>query len=444
MSRLLTWCCNLCYLLILVVAAPIIVYRAIALGKYREGWAEKLLGNVPERDLQCPAVWFHAVSVGEVLQLQQIVKRFREAHPGYEIIVSCTTSTGRGVAEEKFPDCHVCYYPLDFSWAVRRALKRLRPELMVLVELELWPNLILEAERLGLPLALINGRISEKSFKGYRKLRPLMGRLLPTFSLLATQSELYAERLRSLGAPQDRLHVTGSIKFDGVQTERNNERTSEIRDGFGLSASEYVFIAGSTQFPEEKHALDSYRQLKLNFPRLRLVVVPRHKERFAEVASLIEGEGFSLIRRSAVKEGTSAPVTSPDNDPVLLLDTLGELNACWGMADFAFVGGSLTNRGGQNMIEPAAYAAVVTFGPNTRNFKDVVDLLLAGDAAEVVGDETELRRRLEFYLSHPEAGRERGERARELVLRQQGATRMTVDLLTKLLPAGSDASANAA
>lgn len=444
MSRLLTWCCNLCYLLILVLAAPIITYRALALGKYREGWAEKLFGNVPQRQSLQPAAWFHAVSVGEVLQLLQIVKRFREAQPGYEIIVSCTTSTGKAVAEEKFSDCLVCYYPLDFSWAVRRAMKRLRPDLMVLVELELWPNFILESERRHVPLALINGRISEKSFNGYRKLRPLLRRLLSVFSVLATQSDLYAERLKTLGAPADRIHVTGSIKFDGIQTERNNERTSEIRSGFRVSADDYVFIAGSTQFPEEKYALDAYRELKTKFTALRLVLVPRHKERFAEVASLIEAEGFTLIRRSEIKEGKARNSIDESEDPVLLLDTLGELNACWGLANFAFVGGSLTNRGGQNMIEPAAYAAVVTFGPNTRNFKDVVDLLLAGDAAEVVRDETELRQRLEHYLTHPETGRERGERARELVCRQQGATKKTIDLLTNLLSSNSESITRAA
>ncbi|QDU80269.1 3-deoxy-D-manno-octulosonic acid transferase [Polystyrenella longa] len=444
MSRLLSWICNVGYLAVLLVAAPVLIYRSITQGKYRDGWSEKLWGNVPVRDGSQPAVWFHAVSVGEVLQLQQVVKLFHEERPEHEVIVSCTTSTGRVVAEEKFPDCLVCYFPLDFTWAVRNAIKRLRPQLMVLVELELWPNFILEAERTKVPLALINGRISENSFRGYCKLRPLMQRLLTVFSTMAVQSPMYGERLKKLGGPAERIQVTGSIKFDGIQTDRKNSQTAEIREAFGIQPSAYVFIAGSTQDPEEKLALDSYRKLKPRYPELRLILVPRHKERFEEVASLVQSESFPLCRRSIVQQSGITERTSTDDDPVLLLDTLGELNACWGLADFAFVGGSLTNRGGQNMIEPAAYAAVVTFGPNTRNFKDVVDLILAESVAEVVEDQPKLQERLEFYLEHPDQGRALGERARELVMSQQGATRKTIDLLLELLPLKEKGTAEAA
>ncbi|MCA9042190.1 MAG: 3-deoxy-D-manno-octulosonic acid transferase, partial [Planctomycetaceae bacterium] len=415
------------------------------LGKYRDGWSEKLFGHVPDRESHQPAVWFHAVSVGEVLQLQQVVKLFQTDHPNYDVIVSCTTSTGRAVAEEKFPHCQVVYFPLDFTWSVRNALQRLKPNLVVLVELELWPNFILETERSGIPIALINGRISEKSYRGYTRLRLLMRRLLPVFSTLAVQSRVYADRLISLGAPSERVHITGSIKFDGVQTNRQNEKTAEIRDGFGIKPEDYVFIAGSTQSPEEKYALDCYRHLKPDYPQLRLIIVPRHKERFEEVASLINVEAFPLLRRSQIREGTVEQGSlASQTDPVLLLDTLGELNACWGLADFAFVGGSLTNRGGQNMIEPAAYAAVVTFGPNTRNFKDVVDLLLSGDAAEVVEDQAGLQERLRYYLNHSDEAQLRGSTARDLVLNQQGATRKTVDLLHEQLPTPESVTAGAA
>ncbi|MEZ6048939.1 MAG: 3-deoxy-D-manno-octulosonic acid transferase [Planctomycetaceae bacterium] len=401
-------------------------------GKYP--WSEKFFGRLPPQTDEKPAVWFHAVSVGEVLQLQQVVSRFRQEQPGYRIVISCTTVTGRAVALEKFPDDQVCYFPLDFSWAVRNAIQRINPQLMVLVELELWPNFILEIERQQIPLALINGRISEKSYRGYRRLRPLMQRLLCVFDALAVQSPLYGERLQNLGATSSQIEVTGSIKFDGVVTDRQNSKSAEIRNGFGLKPDEYVFIAGSTQSPEEKYALETYQALNNRFPNLRLIIVPRHKERFEEVAQLIENEGFSVLRRSQIKQGGSNSAPAAKAKPVLLLDTLGELNACWGLADFAFVGGSLTNRGGQNMIEPAAYAAVVTFGPNTRNFKDVVDLLLANEAAEVIADQQELTSHLEYYLSHPDAGRERGEVARQLVLSQQGATQRTVEMLGKLIP----------
>ena len=434
---LLPWLLNLVYSVLLFAAAPVVLYRAIAHGKYRTGWGEKLLGLLPVRKAEGTCFWFHAVSVGEVLQLRTVLAELRGRLPDVQILITTTTVTGHAVAREKYPDCCVCYFPLDFSWSVRRAIQRVRPALIVLVELELWPNLILTAKQFGVPLALINGRISEKSFRGYRRLRPLMRRLLARFELLAAQTETYAERLRALGAPPDRLCVTGSIKFDHVRTNRSNPLTQELRRAFGLHEDERIFIAGSTQAPEEDYALDTWLALRDEFPELRLILVPRHKERFGEVARLVQQRGFPLLRRSAVpaSSGKNPEATNRGraaDHPVLLLDTLGELAACWGLADIAFVGGSLTRRGGQNMIEPAAYGAAVLFGPNTWNFRDIVDVLLGGGGARVVAGPSELTQNVAEVLRDPAAAREQGRRARELVLAQQGATRRTVERLLEL------------
>jgi 3-deoxy-D-manno-octulosonic-acid transferase len=445
--RLLPWLLNLAYGALLLAMAPIVLYRAIAQGKYRDGWGEKLFGLLPVREADGPCIWFHAVSVGEVLQLRSVLVELRSHRPDVQVLITTTTVTGHAVAREKNPDCRVCYFPLDFSWAVRRAIVRVRPSLIVLVELELWPNVILAARRLGVPLALINGRISERSFRGYCRLRPLMRRLLARFDLLAAQTETYAGRLRNLGAPPERLCITGSIKFDHIATDRHNRRTLELRQAFGLREDERVFIAGSTQLPEEDYALDTWLALRSEFPDLRLILVPRHKERFDEVARLVEERGLPLARRSECENaaGSKQKVVSSQHEttdygpratdtPVLLLDTLGELAACWGLASIAFVGGSLTRRGGQNMIEPAAYGAAVLFGPNTWNFRDIVDVLLAGRAARVVSGPEELTRTVAELLRDPAAAREQGRRAQELVLAQQGATRRTLERLVELLP----------
>lgn len=427
------WILNLAYVALLVVVSPVLLYRRWVHGKYRGGWGEKLWGRLPERKRSQPCLWLHAVSVGEVLQLRPLMKLLTTQRPGWDFVITTTTRTGLDVAKKEFAEHTVCYCPLDFSWAVRNAISCLKPSAIVLVELELWPNLVLTASRLGIPLALINGRVSEKSFRGYRRIRPLVARLLRCFDLLAAQNSEYADRLKALGAPNERLHLTGSIKFDGVQVDRSNSKTAELRQFFGLRSDEKVFIAGSTQAPEESFALDTWQSLRSEFPNLRLILVPRHKERFEEVAALVTSRGMTLQRRSN-------PVKTAGD--VLLLDTLGELGACWGLADIAFVGGSLTRRGGQNMLEPAAYGAAVLFGPNTWNFRDIVEQLLARDAARVVRSAEELTATVREFLQHSAAAMEFGSRAKAFIETQQGAASRTVELLLRIPLAESSSILN--
>jgi 3-deoxy-D-manno-octulosonic-acid transferase len=422
------WILNLAYVALLLAVSPWLMYRRWVLGKYRDGWSEKLCGRLPERDSSKPCFWLHAVSVGEVLQLRPMMKLLAAQRPNWDFVITTTTHTGLDVAKKEFPRHIVCYFPLDFSWATRRAIARIKPSAIVLVELELWPNFILNANRLGIPLALINGRLSEKSFRGYRRIRPLIARLLRGFDLIAAQNDEYAERMLALGAPRDRLQVTGSIKFDGARSDRSNPKTNELREFFGLHPEEKVFIAGSTQAPEESFAIETWQTLRAEFPNLRLILVPRHKERFEEVAGLVTSRGCGLRRRSNANL-TAKSVTSMD---VLLLDTLGELSACWGLADIAFVGGSLTQRGGQNMLEPAAYGAAVLFGPNTWNFRDIVEQLLARDAARVVRSKKELTLAVRELLSSLATAHELGGRAKAFVATQQGAAARTVELLLSL------------
>lgn len=424
------WLLNAAYVLLLLAIAPVLVLRRVMHGKYRRGWSEKLTGRLTRRHPEKKCLWFHAVSVGEVLQLQKVLEETQSRFPDAELFLTVTTETGYDVALNKYPQCTVSFFPLDFTWAINRALSSIRPDLIVLVELELWPNLILIARQRRIPLVLINGRMGEKSFRGYRRLKPLMQHLLSCFERLAVQTDTYGDRLKSLGAPVERVILTGNIKFDRVEFDRNHPKTEELRSAFALQKSDTVFIAGSTQDPEESYAINAWLSLRQEFPNLRLIVVPRHKERFDEVAGIIEQHGCDVIRRtdpsSASKQTSGKPV-------VALLDTLGELASCWGLADIAFVGGSLTNRGGQNMIEPAGYGSAVLFGPNTWNFKDITEALLSKDAARVVRSPDEMRDTIRELLLNPAEAHRLGEAARVFVASQKGATTRTVDLIEQVV-----------
>jgi 3-deoxy-D-manno-octulosonic-acid transferase len=440
-ERLFGWTINCFYLCLLLVVSPVLAYRSIRFGKYRNGWSQKLFGSLPElARAKGNRFWLHAVSVGEVLLLKPILDQLLLRHPTAEIVITSTTSTGFAVAKQQYskrPDGRrniVCYFPLDFTWAVARSLRRIQPTHVVLVELELWPNFILAAHRSGVSLQLINARLSQKSFQGYSRIRGLMRNLLARFDVLAVQNDEYANRLISLGADEKRVLVTGSIKFDRVNRDRENDATKSLRLAFGLYSGERVFIAGSTQEPEERIAIEAWQSARQVDPGLRLILVPRHQERFAEVARLVSSLGLNLLRRSTKRcepDQETALTSNMQNDPapVILLDTLGELSACWGLADFAFVGGSLSNRGGQNMIEPAAYGAAVCFGPNTRNFRDIVDQLISRDAARVVQDQHELAETLIEWIQQPMIAQGQGQRAKQFVASQHGAAQRTVDAI---------------
>ncbi|QDU49672.1 3-deoxy-D-manno-octulosonic acid transferase [Gimesia panareensis] len=445
--RLFSYLLNLAYGLLLIAVSPVLAYRVLVLKKYRSGWSQKFLGKLPERDGERPCFWFHAVSVGEVLQLPPLIAMLAEQHPELEFVISTTTHTGYAVAQEKFPDHTICYFPLDFSWAVKRGLKRIRPAAVILVEMELWPNFVLAAEQLQIPISIINGRLSEKSFRGYRRLRALIGPLLNRLQLIAVQTDTYAARFAQLSGTTERIQVTGSIKFDGIEVERSNPLTRELREAFQLKQNESVLIAGSTQDPEERIALEIYLEIRRQFPDLRLILVPRHQERFEDVATLVRSYGLPLIRRSHQSQEDQSqliPFTTSERPPVCLLDTLGELKACWGLADYAFVGGSLTKRGGQNMIEPAGYGAALMFGPNTWNFKDIVAALLQHQAATVVRNQQELQAQLTAWLQDPESAREQGARAQAFVMSQRGATQRTAELLAQSLVGTAKSAGKAA
>ena len=417
------------YLLLLVLVSPILISRRIKSGKYRNGLREKLLGELPRRNESSECrVWFHAVSVGEVLQLQSVIDSLHRQEPKVKFIITTTTETGFKVASEKFPQCQVAYFPLDFSWSVRNALQRVQPDLVVLVELELWPNFIRTAHQHGIPVALINGRLSEKSFAGYRWLKPFIGHLLNRLKIIAVQTEQYRARFLALGCLPEKLSVTGSIKFDCARMTSDESKTEELRQTFQISDNAPVWVAGSTQDPEEEIILKAYRNALKAVPTCHLIIAPRHPERGDAVANAIQSHGFGIIRRS-----TDVINNEASRANIGLLDTVGELADCWGLADVAFVGGSLGDRGGQNMIEPTALGIPTCFGPNTKNFRDVVKLLTENQAAQTVHSQTELETFVIDSLSDRTASAAMGTQAQSLVRHQQGATEKTCQLLIELI-----------
>lgn len=421
---------NIVYLLISILLSPWLTYKALTTGKYRRGVWSKLSGRAFRRESNRTCVWFHGVSVGEIHLLKPVVAGFRKRHPDWECIISTTTDTGYDEACKRFADLPVFFWPLDFSWAASRALDRVKPNLVVLAECELWPNFLRIANRKHIPIAVINGRMSPRSLNRFKRLRWLVGGLFRKLDLCAVQTEEYAAAYRTLGARN--VQVTGSVKYDGANSDRGNPKTRELRRLLAIDDNALVWIAGSTQVPEEEIVLQIYRKATEEHQNLRLILVPRQKERFDEVAGLLQRSGFDFIRRSRLTP--DHPVTPSPRRPVILVDTFGELGALWGLADLAFVGGSLDGkRGGQNMIEPAAYGAAVLFGLHTWNFKDTVARLLDQKAAIQIADAVQLERETLRLLADFGARDELGRNARRFVQSQQGATERTLDALGQLL-----------
>lgn len=423
------------YTVALLLGIPYLLVRSLRTGRYRNHIRDKLIGpGTPLTDNSRPVAWFHGVSVGEVHLLRQVVREFRERHPDWQLVVSATTDTGLAEARKHFPDLTVVPYPFDFSWAVRRALRAVNPRLIVLAESEMWPNFLRAANRAGIPVVLINGRMSPRSARRYARVAGLARRLVfDRVTAFAMQSERYAANLRDLGIPADRVRVAGNVKYDGVAADRNSPKTRDLGRLLGLSERDLVWVAGSTHDPEERIALDVYGRLRSRFPTLRLVIVPRAPERFDEVARMIESAGHLCVRRSRLADTPATP-----GDGVILIDTLGELGAAWGLAAVGFTGGSLNDkRGGQSMIEPAGLGVPVLFGPHTWNFKDAVAGLLEIGGAVSVDNELQLDRELERLLADPQARARIGAAGRAFVQAQQGATRRAVDIIDEVITRAS-------
>ncbi|MDA7492855.1 3-deoxy-D-manno-octulosonic acid transferase [bacterium] len=444
---------NLLYTTALMLLSPVILYRMVRHGRYRRGVRQKLWGlsnteaKAITRGRRC--VWIHAVSVGEVNLLPRLISEL-ERTTTLPIVVSTSTDTGYDLAVQHFGSQRVFFCPLDFTWAVRRTLRALDPVQLVLAELELWPNLIRIAAKQGCPAVIVNGRLSERSCAGYQKFRWLTQPIFRRLHWVACQDQTSRSNFAACGTDPERLEVTGSLKFDDAPEDREVPEVIQRRVWAGVESSHQVWVVGSTQDGEEQMAIAAFLELRSRHPQLRLALVPRHKERFDRVAELVTAAGLGLRRRSESQRSDSQRSESQRSESqrsesqrsesenwrsseVILIDTIGELRHWWGVADIATVGGSFGDRGGQNMLEPAGYGCAVSFGPNTRNFKEIASRLIEAHAAKRLQDGEELIGFVDRCILEPSFTESLGRAAQQLVRRHRGAVTRTVETLQQEL-----------
>ncbi len=425
---------DILYSLGLGLSAPFWLIKPSARRKVFAALRQRM-GRVQRRESDRRAILIHAVSLGEVNATRGLVSGLRQQRSELDIIISTTTETGFARAVELYGQTSgmtVIRYPLDFSSAIRRVLDALRPSAVVLMELELWPNFMLQCRRRDIPVLLVNGRITEPSFRRYRLLGPVTRRMFSRLTVACVQDAVMADRFTALGVPRERIQITGTMKFDTATVANGVDGDREIAAAVGLQEGQCAWVCGSTGPGEEPIVLEQYRKLTSEFPNLRLVIVPRKPERFDEVADLIRSAGFNLLRRSG-KPGSSNGASAT----VILGDTMGELRRFYGLADVVFVGRTLVDLGarqhGSDMIEPAGLAKPVVLGPFTGNFADAMSAFRAASAMVEVTTGDQLGTAVGGLLRDRACAAELGRRARQVVIDGKGATDRHLDVIVRCL-----------
>jgi 3-deoxy-D-manno-octulosonic-acid transferase len=435
-SRLKRWTLDALYGALTIVLAPYALARVLRDRKTRSRWrayARDLttrFGPRRRRTGAAPCVWIHGVSVGEVKAAANLVKRLEEGWPGAEIVISVTTDTGRRVALELYPGQRVEFYPPDLSWVVLDAFEAVRPDAIVLMESEFWPNFLLAAQDRQVPVALVNGKLSAGSAARFALARGLTRPLLGSLALVCVQAPEFAERFRGLGVPSDRVFVTGNMKLDNIPIRREGSWADGLRRLLALPEGRPVLVAGSTHPGEEQALARIVRRLAAAGQPMTLVVAPRHPGRAEAVARDIRAEGLTVALRSR-----ATPESPPPPEAVRVLDTVGELEQAYALADAVFVGGTLVPHGGQNMMEPASQGRAVVVGPYVHNFRSEVEMLSGAGGLALAADEADVEATLARWLADPETARLQGERARSVLEINKGATERTLEVLRPLLDA---------
>ncbi|HZM06815.1 MAG TPA: 3-deoxy-D-manno-octulosonic acid transferase [Candidatus Saccharimonadales bacterium] len=424
---------NILFILFFWLSAPYYFWKMWRRGNWRAGFAQRFGHYDPALKTalaQRPVVWLHAVSVGEVGVCWQLIRALDPHLSGCQILVSTTTSTGMAELQRLLPPhIHRIYYPADFFGVIRRSLKAIQPRAIILVEAELWPNFLTQAVARGCPLFLVNARISERSFRNYRSFGFFFRPIFARFRGVGCQQQQDSDRLVELGFPAGSVRVTGNLKFDAAQPDAGVGL--DVRDllrQIGVGEKAVLLVAGSTHAGEEAIMAEMFPRLRARFPALFLVLVPRHFERAKEVAQELEARGMKFIYRSAI--GASAPAGERQ---CLLVNTTGELKFFYRAAALVFVGKSLTARGGQNPIEPAALGKAILFGPNMQNFASVTRALIGSQAAIQVQNAVELEQAIVELLGDDQRRSELGARAMQVVQQNLGATPRTVEFILERL-----------
>jgi 3-deoxy-D-manno-octulosonic-acid transferase len=425
---------DLAYLAVCLLLSPWLLWR-LATAEHRGDVASRLgfrLGPPLER-----SIWLHGSSAGEITLLKPLVALLERDHPATPLVVSAFTSTGLAAARKLYPAHRVVALPLDLSFVVRRFLRRFDPRLLIVVESEFWPNLIGCARARGVPVALVNGKMSAKSYRAHARTR-LIAHVLDKLDLLAVQTAEHAERLRSLGVPAERISVTGNMKYDLAPPAQDAAASRALRGALGYADGDVVIIGGSLHEGEHEALLDAFARSAERSRNAALILVPRYPADAAAIEQLARRRGHRTVRKTAVDAGRE---TAPGRAGVLIVDTVGELRRLYAIADAAFVGGSLffrgANKGGHNLMEPAIAAVPVLFGPYNFSFKETVDDLLAANAGRLVRDAAELGAVLAELVANDAERRELGARAKRVVRAGQGATARNYRLLERLLCADS-------
>jgi 3-deoxy-D-manno-octulosonic-acid transferase len=419
-----------------LILLPRFILDAFRHGKYVAGFRERLGSLAPSPKDGRPVVWIHCVSVGETQAARPLVRAIKSRYPNHVIAISTITLTGQNLAREIFRQDadRIFYFPFDWRCVVRRTLKAIKPDTVLLMETELWPGFLRECKRQQIPVALVNGRLSEQSFRRYRVIRSFMKRVLSSINIGVMQTEDDAERFRNLGLDPARTIVSGNLKFDAGTLPATDTLTDEFRERFKLGDGSLVILAASTHDPEEVIVLNSLRQvISRSQLKPRLMIAPRHPERFVEVADLLNASGFRWARRTAPSHA------SDQQAEVILIDSIGELHSVYSLASIVFVGGSLAKTGGHNILEPAAVGAAVITGPHTYNFQSIVATFLKAEAIiqlQPTSDSAaiiELADTILELLADPARRLKLGSIARSLVNENRGATERTLQSLSSLL-----------
>lgn len=416
----------------LLLLSPWLAWQAWRHGKYTHALGERF-GRLPAAIGASggPSLWIHAVSVGEVLAVRSMLPGLRAQFPGHAVLVSTTTRTGRDIATRQLEGLDGLFYlPLDFAFTVRRVLRQIRPRLLLVVETEIWPRLVHECRRRGVPVVLVNARISDRSFPRYRAIRILLRRVLGDFTLLSAQSVRSAERLLAMGAPADRVVVSGSLKYDALDwTLPARGAAHPALQYFSSRGDRPVLLAASTLRGEDALVLDAFEALRARAPDALLLLVPRHPERFDEVTALALRRGLRVARRTALLP--EAPITTE----VIVVDTMGELAALFAIATVVFVGGSLVDGGGHNVLEPALFGRAIIVGPSMHNFPEIARTFVDEDAFVQVADGAGLTEAVLELFALPARRNELGAHAQALLERHRGAAARTIAAIARVLPA---------
>jgi 3-deoxy-D-manno-octulosonic-acid transferase len=427
-----------------VALLPRFVIDAFRHGKYVQGLSERL-GQLPAVEASGrPVIWLHCVSVGEAQAARPLAQAILDKFPTHALVVSTTTLTGQRIARDVFRSdaTTVFYFPFDWAWTARRSLRAVNPSIVLIMETELWPNFLRECRKLGVPVAIVNGRLSERSFRRYSLIRRFVKRIVNHLELALMQTEQDAERMRGLGLASNRVFVSGNVKFDAPDDAGQQPLTEELRERFHFDDGRPLFVAASTHSPEERIIVEAFTQLRSTHgnEQVRLLIAPRHPERFAEVAALLESSGLVWERRS----GARSPGDSACD--VILLDSIGELRAVYPLARIVFVGGSLSQTGGHNILEPAMVGACTVTGAHTFNFKAIVRAFLEANALVQLPPLSEkdapsvLAKTLKGLLANDERRQAIGRCAQAVVEQNRGATARTIELLSPLFHESSGSS----